>query len=88
MDEKARVKMMPALGFLGRVLGITTWSRGMTRADERHDESIGDARISRHDRRCARCHNHKYDPFHQGLLFVAGVFASTVYHEYPQMPQT
>jgi len=91
MDEKVRFKMLPALGFLGQ--GLWFYDNGaveVTRADERHDRidvvtrgflglTVG----------CARCHDHKYDPIPQKDYYsLAGVFASTVYHEYPQVPKS
>src|SRR5262249_7024877 len=56
-----------------------------SRADERHD------RVDMVTRgmlgvtvACARCHDHKYDPFTaQDYYALAGVFASTAYKEYP-----
>jgi hypothetical protein len=91
MDEKVRVKMLPALGFLG--LGPWFYDNGaveITRADERHDRvdvvsrgflglTIG----------CARCHDHKYDPVSaKDYYALAGVFANTSYTEHPLVPKS
>ena len=36
---------------------------------------------------CARCHDHKYDPFSMKDYYgLTGVFANTEYHEYPLAP--
>ena len=38
---------------------------------------------------CARCHDHKYDPFTaKDYYALAGVFASTAYKEYPLVPES
>jgi mono/diheme cytochrome c family protein len=91
MDEKQRVRTLPGLGFLGQ--GLWFYDNGaveVTRADERHDRidvvtrgflglTVG----------CARCHDHKYDPIPtKDYYALAGVFASTTYKEYPQVPQS
>jgi len=60
-----------------------------SRADERHD------RVDMVTRgmlgvtvACARCHDHKYDPFTaQDYYALAGVFASTAYKECPLVPR-
>ncbi len=83
-DERAR--NLPALGFLG--LGPWYYENAsieVTKADER-DERIDvvsrgllGLTIS-----CARCHDHKFDPITtHDYHALAGVFASTVYREYP-----
>ncbi|MBL8191534.1 MAG: DUF1553 domain-containing protein, partial [Acidobacteria bacterium] len=89
MDEKLRVRTLPALGFLGQ--GPWYYDNGaveVTRADERHDRidvvSRGFLGLTVG---CARCHDHKYDPIPtKDYYAMAGVFASTTYKEYPQVP--
>ncbi len=87
MDEKVRVKVLPATGFLG--LGPWYYDLAdppVARADERHE------RIDTTTRAflgltvgCARCHDHKYDPISiRDYYSLAGVFGSTTYREYPQ----
>jgi hypothetical protein len=91
MDEKIRYRMLPALGFLGQ--GLWFYDNGaveVTRADERHDRvdvvSRGFLGLTAG---CARCHDHKYDPIPQKDYYsLAGVFASSVYNEYPQAPKS
>ena len=91
MDEKMRVRTLPALGFLGQ--GPWFYDNGaaeVTRADERHDRidvvSRGFLGLTVG---CARCHDHKYDPIPtKDYYAMAGVFASTTYKEYPQVPQS
>jgi len=91
LDEKVRARMLPALGFLG--LGPWYYDNGaveITRADERHDRvdavSRGFLGVTV---ACARCHDHKYDPVPtRDYYALAGVFANTVYHEYPTVPRS
>jgi uncharacterized protein DUF1553/uncharacterized protein DUF1549/cytochrome c len=91
MDEKSRVRTLPALGFLGQ--GPWYYDNGaveVTRADERHDRvdvvSRGFLGLTVG---CARCHDHKYDPIPtKDYYAMSGVFASTTYKEYPQVPQS
>lgn len=91
MEEKNRVRTLPALGFLGQ--GPWYYDNGaveVTRADERHDRidvvSRGFLGLTVG---CARCHDHKYDPIPtKDYYAMAGVFASTTYKEYPQVPQS
>lgn len=81
--------LLPATG----LLGLGPWYYGIaqppqSRADERHD------RVDMVTRgmlgvtvACARCHDHKYDPFTaKDYYALAGVFASTAYKEYPLVP--
>ena len=91
MDEKSRVRTLPALGFLGQ--GPWYYDNGaveVTRADERNDRvdvvSRGFLGLTVS---CARCHDHKYDPIPtKDYYAMSGVFASTTYKEYPQVPQS
>jgi len=91
MDERVRVRMLPALGFLG--LGPWYYDNGsveVTRADERHDRvdvvSRGFLGLTV---ACARCHDHKYDPITQRDYYaLAGVFLNSAYHEYPLAPKS
>jgi cytochrome c553/mono/diheme cytochrome c family protein len=91
MDERQRVRMLPALGFLG--LGPWYYDNGsveVTRADERHDRvdvvSRGFLGLTV---ACARCHDHKYDPIPQRDYYaLAGVFLNSPYHEYPLAPKS
>jgi hypothetical protein len=91
MEERSRVRTLPALGFLGQ--GPWYYDNGaveVTRADERHDRidvvSRGFLGLTVG---CARCHDHKYDPIPtKDYYAMAGVFASTTYKEYPQVPQS
>lgn len=90
IDEKIRHKMLPALGFLGG--GPWYYDNGaieVTHADERHDRVDAVTRgFLGMTVACARCHDHKYDPIPtKDYYSLAGVFASTEYHEYPQMPK-
>ena len=89
LDEKQRVRMLPALGFLG--VGPWFYDNGsveVTRADERHDRvdvvSRGFLGLTV---ACARCHDHKYDPIPQRDYYsLAGVFLNSPYYEYPLVP--
>ncbi len=89
MEEKDRAHTLPGTGFLG--LGPWYYDNGaveVTRADERHDRvdavSKGFLGLTVG---CARCHDHKYDPIPSADYYsLAGVFASTAYHEYPTAP--
>jgi hypothetical protein len=85
-DLMKDASLLPATG----LLGLGPWYYGIaqppqSRADERHD------RVDMVTRgmlgvtvACARCHDHKYDPFTaRDYYALAGVFASTAYQEYP-----
>ncbi len=91
MDEKLRVKMLPALGFLGQ--GPWFYDNGaveITRADERHDRvDVVTRGFLGLTVACARCHDHKYDPIPtKDYYSLAGIFGNTKYHEYPQVPKS
>ncbi|MBX5493926.1 MAG: DUF1549 domain-containing protein [Bryobacteraceae bacterium] len=91
LDEKIRHKTLPATGFLG--LGPWYYDNGaveVTRADERHDRvDVITRGFLGLTVACARCHDHKYDPIPTTDYYaLAGVFANTVYHEYPQVPKS
>ncbi len=91
LEEPARVRHLPALGFLG--LGPWYYDNGaveITRADERHDRvdvvSRGFLGLTV---ACARCHDHKYDPIAaKDYYALAGVFLNTSYAEYPMAPKS
>jgi hypothetical protein len=89
-DRMNDSSLLPATG----LLGLGPWYYGIaqpaqSRADERHD------RVDMVTRgmlgvtvACARCHDHKYDPFTaKDYYALAGVFASTAYKEYPLVPE-
>lgn len=89
-DRLGDPALLPATG----LLGLGPWYYGIaqpaqSRADERHD------RVDMLTRgmlgvtvACARCHDHKYDPFTMKDYYaLAGVFASTAYREYPLVPE-
>jgi hypothetical protein len=72
------------------LLGLGPWYYGIaqpaqSRADERHDRvDVVTRGMLGVTVACARCHDHKYDPFtQQDYYALAGVFASTAYKEYP-----
>ncbi|MFN3325801.1 MAG: PSD1 and planctomycete cytochrome C domain-containing protein [Bryobacteraceae bacterium] len=81
--------LLPATGLMGG----GPWYYGIaqpaqSRADERHDRvdmvSRGMLGVTL---ACARCHDHKYDPFTAHDYYaMAGVFASSAYKEYPLVP--
>ncbi|HEY1336875.1 MAG TPA: PSD1 and planctomycete cytochrome C domain-containing protein [Bryobacteraceae bacterium] len=90
LDDKQRVRMLPALGFLG--LGPWFYDNGaveITHADERHDRVDAVTRgFLGMTVACARCHDHKYDPIPtKDYYALAGVFANSIYHEYPMVPK-
>jgi hypothetical protein len=91
LDEQARARSIPALGFLG--LGPWYYDNGaveITRADERHDRvDVVTRGFLGLTVACARCHDHKYDPIlAKDYYAMAGVFFNTTYHEYPQAPKS
>jgi mono/diheme cytochrome c family protein len=90
LEEPARVRHLPALGFLG--LGPWYYDNGaveITRADERHDRVDAVSRgMLGLTVGCARCHDHKYDPIPtKDYYALGGVFLNTEYHEYPLAPK-
>ena len=90
LDEPARLRHLPALGFLG--LGPWYYDNGaveIMRADERHDRVDAVTRgMLGLTVGCARCHDHKYDPIPtKDYYSMAGVFLNTEYHEYPLAPK-
>lgn len=90
LDAPARLRHLPALGFLG--LGPWYYDNGaveIMRADERHDRVDAVTRgMLGLTVGCARCHDHKYDPIPtKDYYSLAGVFLNTEYHEYPLAPK-
>jgi cytochrome c553 len=90
LEEPARLRHLPALGFLG--LGPWYYDNGaveITRADERHDRVDAVSRgMLGLTVGCARCHDHKYDAIPtKDYYSLAGVFLNTEYHEYPLAPK-
>jgi cytochrome c553 len=78
--------LLPATG----LLGLGPWYYGIaqppqSRADERNDRvDVVTRGMLGVTLACARCHDHKYDPFTaRDYYALAGVFASTAYKEYP-----
>jgi hypothetical protein len=90
IDDEARARTLPALGFLG--LGPWYYDNGaveVTRADERHDRvDVVTRGFLGLTVACARCHDHKYDPIPtRDYYSLAGVFFNTAYKEYPLAPK-
>lgn len=85
-DRMGDPSLLPATG----LLGLGPWYYGIaqpaqSRADERHDRvDVVTRGMLGVTVACARCHDHKYDPFTaRDYYALAGVFASTAYKEYP-----
>jgi len=91
LEEPSANRLKPGLGFFG----VGPWFYDVAkeleaRAFER------DAQIDALTRgflgltvACARCHNHKFDPIAaKDYYALAGVFASSDYHEYPMVPES
>ena len=91
MNTGNRAHLLPGTGFLG--LGPWFYDNGaveVTHADERNDRVDAVSRgMLGMTVACARCHDHKYDPIPSSDYYsLAGVFANTVYHEYPTAPNS
>ncbi len=91
MEPEVRHKMLPGTGFLG--LGPWYYDNGateITRADERHDRvDVVTRGFLGVTVACARCHDHKYDPVPAADYYaISGVFANTIYDEYPMVPKS
>jgi cytochrome c553 len=91
LDERTRLRHLPALGFLG--LGPWYYDNGsveVTRADERHDRvDVVTRGFLGLTVACARCHDHKYDPIAaKDYYALSGVFLNTIYTEYPLAPKS
>jgi mono/diheme cytochrome c family protein len=90
LTDESRVRMLPALGFLG--LGPWYYDNGaveITHADERNDrvDVVGRGLLGL-TVACARCHDHKYDPIPTSDYYaLSGVFLDSEYHEYPLAPK-
>jgi cytochrome c553 len=85
-DQMNDPSLLPATG----LFGLGPWYYGISqppqaRADERNDRVDMVARgMLGVTLACARCHDHKYDPFSiRDYYALAGVFANTAYREYP-----
>ena len=90
LSEEKDPKLLPALGFIS--LGTWIYQGDIPYVVSRADEL--DDRVDVLTRgflgltvACARCHDHKYDPISQKDYYaLAGVFASTDYHQYFLVP--
>ena len=84
--------LLPGLG----LFGLGPWSGGdcisfrEARAAERDDRlDVITRGFLGFTVACARCHDHKYDPFTQKDYYaLSGVFAGTDYHEYELAPES
>jgi mono/diheme cytochrome c family protein len=91
LEGPARLRHLPALGFLG--LGPWYYDNGaveITRAEERNDRVDAVSRgFLGLTVACARCHDHKYDPIPtKDYYALGGVFLNAEYHEYPLAPKS
>ena len=89
LDRPDRSKLIAGLG----MFGLGPWyfdlaDAPQARANERHDRvDVVTRGFLGLTGGCARCHDHKYDPISTKDYYgIAGVFASTDYHEYPLVP--
>lgn len=90
MDEKSRPRLLGGLGLHGT--GVWSFQDNpapIERADEWHDKvDVTTKAFLGLTVGCARCHNHKYDPIPtKDYYSLAGVFASSQFHAYPQVPK-
>lgn len=86
VDPELNKDLLPALGLLGQ--GPWYYDLGdarQMRSEERNDRvDVVTRGFLGVTVACARCHDHKYDPFSmQDYYGLAGVFHNSTYHEYP-----